>query len=122
MVYDQGASDNHPNGGELGGSESGSAVGTLLRASRMRVGEELRDVASALRIRYPYLEAIEEGRYTDLPGSAYAVGFVRGYAEHLGLDSEEIVRRFKAETSEAVGATKLVFPSPVTEKIGRAHV
>lgn len=94
-----------------------SAVGALLRASRFRLGEDLRDVARVLRIRYPYLEAIEEGRYADLPGAAYAVGFVRGYAEHLGLDSEEIVRRYKAETAGGPKKPRLVFPSPVTESV-----
>ncbi|MCG8509996.1 MAG: helix-turn-helix domain-containing protein, partial [Rhodospirillales bacterium] len=91
-------------------------VGALLRASRLRCGEELRDVADILRIRYPYLEAIEEGNYQDLPGIAYAVGFVRAYADHLGLDSEEVVRRFKAETENMERRTELVFPSPVPER------
>ncbi|HJO68942.1 MAG TPA: helix-turn-helix domain-containing protein, partial [Rhodospirillales bacterium] len=72
-------------------------VGALLRASRLRVGEDLRDVAANLCIRYLYLEAIEEGRYADLPGPTYAIGFVRAYAEHIGLDSDEVVRRFKQE-------------------------
>ena len=91
-------------------------VGALLRASRLRVGEELRDVAEILRIRYPYLEAIEDGNYQDLPGIAYAVGFVRAYADHLGLDSEEVVRRFKAETENMERRTELVFPSPIPER------
>lgn len=102
---------------ELGqgqGREPG--VGALLRASRLRCGEDLRDVATLLRIRYPFLEAIEEGRYGDLPGSAYAVGFVRTYAEHLGLDSKEVVRRFKAETENSARRTALDFPTPVAER------
>ena len=92
------------------------AVGALLRASRLRCGEELRDVAALLRIRQAYLEAIEEGRYEDLPGITYAVGFVRTYAEHLGLDSEEVVRRFKAESENLERRTELVFPSPIAER------
>ena len=92
------------------------AVGALLRASRLRCGEELRDVATILRIRYAYLEAIEEGRYEDLPGVTYAVGFVRTYADHLGLDTEEVVRRFKAESESLERRTELVFPSPIGER------
>ncbi|MBT3359261.1 MAG: DUF4115 domain-containing protein [Rhodospirillales bacterium] len=91
-------------------------VGALLRASRLRLGEELQDVSAILRIRYPYLEAIEEGRYEDLPGASYAVGFVRTYAEHLGLDSEEVVRRFKVEAENLEGRPALVFPSPIAER------
>ena len=92
-----------------------AGVGMLLRASRQRVGEDLRDVAAMLRIRYPYLEAIEEGRHTALPGQTYAIGFVRAYAEHLGLDSEEVVRRYKAEIASRGGRHDLHFPTPMAE-------
>ncbi len=91
-------------------------VGALLRASRLRRGEELEDIAALLRIRHPFLEAIEDGRYQELPGSAYAIGFVRTYAEHLGLDSEEVVRRFKAEAENLERRSDLVFPSPIAER------
>jgi cytoskeletal protein RodZ len=95
--------------------ENAQGVGALLRASRLRCGEDLRDVSKALCIRQTYLEAIESGRCQELPGPTYAIGFVRAYAEHLGLDSAEVVRRFKAETSAANGRSELVFPTPVAE-------
>jgi cytoskeletal protein RodZ len=95
--------------------ENAQGVGALLRASRLRCGEDLRDVSRALCIRQAYLEAIESGRCQELPGPTYAIGFVRAYAEHLGLDSAEVVRRFKAETSAANGRSELVFPTPVAE-------
>ncbi|MCH7486940.1 MAG: DUF4115 domain-containing protein [Proteobacteria bacterium] len=97
------------------GEEPSPGVGRLLRASRLRCGEELSDVADMLRIRYAYLEAIEEDRFQDLPGQAYAIGFIRAYAEHLGLDSAEVVRRFK-EDSAGVEKTNLDFPVPFPEK------
>ena len=74
-------------------------VGDLLRASRLRHGQELADVARALRIRTVYLQAIEDARYEDLPGTVYAIGFIRSYADHLGLDGEHLVERFKADAS-----------------------
>ena len=92
-----------------------AGVGPLLRASRQRVGEDLGDVAAMLRIRFPYLEAIEEGRFADLPGQTYAVGFVRTYAEHLGLDGEEVVRRFKSELAVGNARANLHFPTPMVE-------
>lgn len=97
------------------GGETDSAVGELLRASRLRSGEELADVARLLRIRRPYLQALEDGRFRDLPGPTYAVGFVRTYANHLGLAGEEVVRRFKAEAAGIGQSSALVFPSPVPE-------
>ena len=56
---------------------SGPSVSETLRETRMAHGYDLRDVATMLRIRYPYLLAIEEGRYQELPGSTYAIGFLR---------------------------------------------
>ena len=86
-------------------------VAALLRDTRINQGRDIAVVATTLRIRQPYLQAIEDGRFQDLPGSTYAVGFVRGYAEFLGLDGDEIVRRFKQENSDLAGRAELVFPS-----------
>ena len=61
-----------------------SDIGALLRASRIRRGEGLRDVADQLRIRFVHLEAIEDGRFENLPGATYAIGFIRTYAEQAG--------------------------------------
>lgn len=93
-------------------------VGSLLRASRLRCGEELEDVAQVLRIRRRHIQAIEDGDFASLPGTTYAVGFIRAYADYLGLDSDEVVRRFKegqaTETSKQK-KNELSFPSPMSE-------
>ncbi len=94
---------------------SGSGVGTLLRATRQRLNQDLKQVAQALRIRHPYLQAIEDGRIQDLPGPTYAVGFIRTYADYLGLDGEEVVRRFRAEAANLAGRPALSFPTPASE-------
>ena len=97
------------------GADRSPPVGALLRASRLRVGEDLRQVSDILCIRYLYLEAIENCRYADLPGNTYAVGFIRSYAEHLGLDGDEVVRRYRAEQVGKKSATDLAFPTPVQD-------
>ena len=51
-----------------------------------------------------------------LPGNAYALAFVRTYASALGLDAEEMVRRFRAEAAEFGRRTELVFPIPMPER------
>lgn len=78
-------------------SEDSETVGSELRRARMRRGEDLNSIALSLRIRRGQLEALEESRPEDLPGRAYAVGFIRSYAEYLGLDPAHIVERYKAE-------------------------
>ena len=93
-----------------------SRVGAELRAARSRLGWRLPDVAASLRIRLPYLEAIEDGRLADLPGNAYAMGFLRSYATMLGLDAAEVARRFRAEAHEVNRKPDLSFPAPVPER------
>jgi cytoskeleton protein RodZ len=91
-------------------------VGGELREVRERLGWKLADVAEALRIRLPYLEAIERGDLAVLPGPAYQTGFVRSYAQMLGLDSEEILRRFRAEGLGRAPKAQLSFPAPVPDR------
>ncbi len=95
---------------------TGPGVSELLKTTRERAGQDLQVISQVLRIRYIYLEAIEGGRYDELPGKTYVVGFVRAYAEHLGLDSDEVVKRFKQEVDGLEGRSELMFPSPVTEQ------
>lgn len=102
-------------GGTNGGAELVSAVGSLLRQARERSGQSLATAAQQLRIRETYLNAIEQGDFRQLPGPTYAVGFVRSYADHLGLDPQEIVRRFREEVDELGRRTALVFPSGSAE-------
>src|ERR1700743_3569423 len=66
-------------------------VGQDLRAARLRRGDDLATVSKALKIRKDHLEALEEDRLDSLPGKTYAVGFVRTYAEYLGLDQAACV-------------------------------
>lgn len=100
------------------GTETAAAVraGADLKAARDRLGLSLEDVASKLRIRLPHLEALEEGRLSALPGNAYALAFVRTYAGAIGLDAEEMVRRFKSEPVEFSCRPELVFPVPMAER------
>jgi len=72
-------------------------VGQDLRAARLRRGDDLATVSRVLKIRKDHLEALEEDRMEALPGRTYAVGFIRSYADYLGLDAVQCVERFKAE-------------------------
>ncbi len=101
--------------GDLTSMVASSGVGTLLCATRMRMGRDLQRVAEVLHIRYTYLVAIEDGRYEDLPGQAYAIGFVRSYAELLGLDGNEVVRRYKEESAGVKRKVSFEFPIPTPD-------
>ena len=90
--------------------------GACLREARERVGWSLPEMAAGLHISLSHLEALEDGRISLLPGGAYAVGYVRSYASALGLDAEEMVRRFKAEAAKVSRKTELSFPVPMPER------
>jgi cytoskeletal protein RodZ len=89
------------------------SIADTLRLARQEHGRDLRTVAQVLCIRHAYLEAIEKGDFDSLPGTAYAIGFLRTYADFLGLDGEQIVERFKREVQGVEPAQELVFPEPV---------
>ncbi|MFN8981780.1 MAG: helix-turn-helix domain-containing protein [Alphaproteobacteria bacterium] len=92
-------------------------VGEELREARIALGVSVEDAATQLRINKRYLLALEEGRVKDLPGAAYAVGFVRSYATALGLDADDAVRRFRDMSGTAVTKSgDLVFPEPVPRR------
>jgi cytoskeleton protein RodZ len=92
------------------------SAGDVLRQQREALGLDLDDVAAALRIKPDYLAALEAGRPDLLPGATYAIGFVRAYSDHLGLDGSEILRRFKAESGGLEAKTDLAFPMPLGER------
>lgn len=78
-------------------AETEETAGAVLKRARLAKKQDLRDIASYLCIRYQFLEALEEGRYKELPGEAYANGFIRSYAAYLGLDASDIITRYKRE-------------------------
>ncbi len=115
MIYEK---EDHTPSLEFTGALAGGpreTVADLVRHAREDFGQDIRGVADVLRIRPAYLEAIETGDFDSLPGTTYAVGFLRTYAEYLGLDAEDMVERFKAETQAAARRSELIFPEPVAE-------
>lgn len=91
-------------------------VGHSLKVVRERRGLALADVSARLRIRRPYLEAIEAGRFAELPGAVYVSGFLRQYAEFLGLNPEQVLKTYQAEADGQVQRVVLNFPLPRPEE------
>lgn len=67
-------------------------LGRILREKRESLGLSLDDVEDKTKIRKRYVEALESGDWSVLPGRVYARGFVRSYAEVLGLDGVELLQ------------------------------
>ena len=115
LTHDSDDRDPKRNSGDGPGLKVIGGVADTLRGAREEHGQDLHAVAQVLRIRYDYLEAIETGAFERLPGTTYAHGFLRTYAEFLGLDGDEMVERFKQEMHGTESKPELVFPEPVAE-------
>lgn len=100
---------------EVGGVDHVPSVCMTLRMARERAGYDLKDVATVLRIKSSHLEALEAGRYKDLPGPTYVSGFLRTYADYLGLDRNEVLARYREEIGLG-SRQKLTFPTPNYER------
>src|SRR3954447_12065598 len=79
-------------------------IGTSLREARQRQGLDFPQLESATKIRGKYLRALEEEQFDQLPGQTYVKGFLRTYADLLGLNGQlyvdEFNSRYGLETDE----------------------
>jgi cytoskeletal protein RodZ len=71
-------------------------IGASLREARLKRNLTPADVQKAIRIRDRYLQALEEERWELLPGDAYVKGFLRTYADYLGLDGNLYVEEYNS--------------------------
>jgi cytoskeletal protein RodZ len=71
-------------------------IGGSLREARLKRNLTPADVQKAIRIRDRYLQALEEERWELLPGDAYVKGFLRAYADYLGLDGNLYVEEYNS--------------------------
>lgn len=75
-------------------------IGQRLKEKRIERKLTLSEVAIAIKIKPQFLEAIENGDYKKLPSPAYAHGFVRNYADYLGLPKVQTSALFKRDFDE----------------------
>lgn len=90
-------------------------IGSSLREARMRRGLELSQVERDTRIRPRYLMALEEEQFDVLPGPAYTRGFLRAYADYLGLDAQRFIDEYNtrfAPAEEPAGALPVRIQRP----------
>jgi cytoskeletal protein RodZ len=88
-------------------------IGNSLREARLRQGFELLQVEADTKIRGKYLRGLEEEQFSVLPGETYVKGFLRTYAEYLGLDGQLYVDEFNsrfAREEEPVAAAPSARP------------
>lgn len=83
------------NGGEHDNGQGAGQIGPILEKRRLEKGLSLKEVEQATKIRTRYLEGLEREDPTVLPDPVYARGFLKTYANFLGLDGERLSRELK---------------------------
>jgi cytoskeleton protein RodZ len=71
-------------------------IGNSLREARLRQGLDFPEIEQRTKIRNKYLQALEDEQFDLLPGETYVKGFLRSYAEYLGLDGQLYVDEFNS--------------------------
>jgi cytoskeleton protein RodZ len=77
-------------------------IGNSLREARLRRGIEIVQAEQATKIRGKYLRALEEERFEQLPAETYIKGFLRTYADYLGLDGQLYVDEYNSRFAAGV--------------------
>ncbi len=93
-------------------------IGNSLREARLRQGLDLAGVEADTKIRAKYLQALEAERFDVLPGETYVKGFLRAYAEYLGLDGQLYVDEFNSRFASGED----VLPASVPVRRPRSRV
>lgn len=71
-----------------------------LREHRLRARVSLEEIMARTKLSRRFLEAIEEGRYGELPGGVFTVSYIRQYAEAIGYDADLILDHWRQSEGE----------------------
>jgi hypothetical protein len=77
-----------------------ATLGDGLRVAREQSGRSLAELSAVTRVPARYLTALEQNDFSTLPNRVFSIGYVRAYADALGLDEQLAVERFKRETPD----------------------
>ncbi|MDC7220639.1 MAG: helix-turn-helix domain-containing protein [Spirochaetales bacterium] len=91
------------------------ALGELLRTTREERGYTMDQVVHETNISRSYIEDLEGERFENFPAEAYLIGFLRTYADYLGLDPEKTISLYKNHKLKEE-------PSPIEALVGKKKV
>jgi cytoskeletal protein RodZ len=74
------------------------SLGQYLRREREARSVSLKELSRSSRINLPFLEALEKDNFHFISRREYILGFLKAYARHLGLDAEEVLKRYHIQS------------------------
>ena len=89
-------------------------IGARIQEIRLKKGLTLERIADDTNISVRFLAKIEADDFTGFPGEPYVVGFIKNYAEYLGLDPEEVVATYRRKEAEASSGTAVAAETGVS--------
>ncbi len=92
-----------------------TTLGAYLRAERERRDLTLRTISESTKVSLPLLEGLESDDISRWPGGIFRRAFVRSYAEAVGLDPDDVFRRFERQYKPAV-------PEPAANRHGAVRL
>jgi len=95
---------------QLNSFDDACHIGQELRIAREALGLSLSEASSKLKINSDYLSAIETLNPDALPNAGYSVGFVRSYANLVGLNAKDAIARYKADTESTPEPSRFSAP------------
>lgn len=95
--------------------KSNKTVGEKLKSIRLRMGYTLELVERETKVNLKYLMLIEDGDYTKLPAEVYVIGFLRRWADFLGIDKKELIKQFQDEK-------KIILSYKPAEKVTKSNI
>lgn len=79
------------------------SLGQHLKKRREEKGISLEDISRVTKINLSYLKDMEEERFDQLPAPIFTVGFLKQYAQCIGLDPEDVVLRYRLAVEKDTG-------------------
>ena len=96
-------------------------IGNSLREARHRQQLELSEVEQSTKIRSRYLKALEEEAFDSLPAQTYVKGFLRTYADYLGLDGQLYVDEYNSRYSPGAEEPREPVVARRTSRVSSPH-
>jgi cytoskeleton protein RodZ len=94
-------------------------IGSALREARERRGLSFPQVEEATKIRARYIRALENEDFGVLPGATYSKGFLRAYADYLGLDGHLFIDEFNSRYHDPRREDEKAIYPPSRRRISR---
>lgn len=76
-------------------------AGECLKRKREELSISIKEVAEKLKIKIGHLENLEKSDYKELPPDVFVRGFIKNYAQFVGLDSEKMISIYSREKNIA---------------------